>query len=229
MRKRSGKNVEVLDFDYQEYFNEMFETTTVLMWSTRHTSYTFAYYLNKLYGLELERKDNITIGMPGGRDEELECAVYHCLSAVEHIAYLLIDSSKGVKEISGKKKGTLFDKTLLIIGDGSDELAQRIYEDMSLGPQMCKDYREEEREMRRREFIDTGILESVLFDFSNPEELETTYFQNTLKDEKLENRRQAFLKEQRNFVTELMMALDKLLPNFEEEEGQEGIILRKKS
>ena len=51
----------------------------------------------------------------------------------------------------------------------------------------------------------------------------------TLKDEKLENRRQAFLKEQRNFVTELMMALDKLLPNFEEEEGQEGIILRKKS
>ena len=46
---------EKLDFDYEEYFNEQFETTAVLMWNTHHAPFTFASYFNKLYNKQLER------------------------------------------------------------------------------------------------------------------------------------------------------------------------------
>lgn len=204
---------KILDFDYQSYFNEMFETTTVLMWSTRHTPFTFAFYLNKLYGIQLVRKKNITLKIPHTRNGKIECSVYHYQSNVERVAYILVDSSNSVREKN--KKGTYFDKTLLIIGVDAQERAENIYNEMTPERKESNDYRVQEREQTRCEFINSGILEHILFDFSNPDELETTYFHNSLNDKDLEEKRQRFITEQRNYVTDLMMALDDLLPNFE--------------
>lgn len=214
---------KVLDFDYQGYFNEMFETTTVLMWSTRYEPFTFAFYLNKLYDISLVRKENISLNMPQSKNETMECSVYHYQSNVEHLAYLLIDSSGSVRDKKSNKKGTIFDKTLLMIGADSQELARSIYEETNgamfweSNTQEINNLAMQERETTRREFINSGILESVLFDFSNPDELETTYFRNSLNDKSLEAKRQKFLNEQRNYVTNIMVALDDLLPNFEAE------------
>ncbi len=206
---------KILDFDYQGYFNEMFETTTVLMWSTNYAPFTFAFYLNKLYDIKLVRKDDISLKMPHSRNETMDCSVYHYQSNVEHAAYLLIDSSNSVRDKKSKKKGTLFDKTLLLIGADSQELAKTIYEEMNGLPNYSSDPFVQERDQTLREFIESGILESVLFDFSNPDDLETTYFHNSLNDANLEIKRQMFINEQRNYVTDLMMALDDLLPNFD--------------
>lgn len=209
---------KVFDFDYQGYFNEMFETTTVLMWSTNYAPFTFAFYLNKLYDIQLVRKDNIKLKMPHSRSGMIECSVYHYQSNVEHMAYLLIDSSNSVRDKNSKKKGTLFDKTLLLIGADSQELAKSIYEEMNSLPKQSDNMIIQERELTRQEFINSGILESVIFDFSNPDELETSYFRNSLNDPNLEAKRQQFINDQRNYVTDLMMALDDLLPNFETDE-----------
>ena len=209
---------KVFDFDYQGYFNEMFETTTVLMWSTNYAPFTFAFYLNKLYDIQLVRKDNIKLKIPHSRSGMIECSVYHYQSNVEHMAYLLIDSSNSVRDKNSKKKGTLFDKTLLLIGADSQELAKSIYEEMNSLPKQSDNMIIQERELTRQEFINSGILESVIFDFSNPDELETSYFRNSLNDPNLEAKRQQFINDQRNYVTDLMMALDDLLPNFETDE-----------
>lgn len=205
----------ILDFDYQSYFNEMFETTTVLMWSTHYAPFTFAFFLNRLYNIQLIRKDNVKVNMPHSRNEQLMCTVYHYQSNVDHMAYLLIDSSNDIRDKKSKKKGTLFDKTLLLIGADSKELAQSIYEEMNGLPNYSDDSVMQGREQTLREFIESGILESVLFDFSNPDDMETTYFHNSLNDANLEAKRQLFINDQRNYVTDLMMALDDLLPNFE--------------
>lgn len=208
---------KILDFDYQGYFNEMFETTTALMWSTRYEPYTFAYFLNKLYSIQLRRKDNIAIKIPNAHNVMIECVVYHYQSNSDHMAYLLIDSSNSVRDRLNNKKGTIFDKTLLLIGADSQELAKNIYDEMNSTPSFRDDIlTPQNREETLCEFINNGILESVLFDFSNPDKLETTYFRNSLNNPGLESIRQKFLDEQRTFVTELMMALDHLLPVFEE-------------
>ncbi|MBQ6955190.1 MAG: hypothetical protein IJP80_01055 [Bacteroidales bacterium] len=206
---------KIFDFDYQGYFNEMFETTTVLMWSTQHAPFTFAFYLNKLYNFQLVRKDNITLKMPHSRRGTIDCTVFHHQSNVDHMAYLLIDSSGNVRDKTNNKKGTIFDKTLLLIGADSQELAKTIYDEMNEPATVSDNMLVQEREMTRREFIDSGILESVLFDFSNPDDMETTYFRNSLNDTSLEAKRQRFLNDQRNFVTDIMMTLDDLLPDFE--------------
>lgn len=208
---------KILDFDYQGYFNEMFETTTVLMWSTQHEAFTFAYYLNKLYDIKLVRKNNISINTPHTRNIKMDCSVFHYQSNIEHMAYLLVDSSKSVRDKKTKKKGTYFDKTLLLIGADSQDLAKSIYEETSSQPLTNADPLIFGREQTLSEFVNSGILESVLFDFSNPDALETTYFRNTLNDANLEAKRQLFINDQRNYVIDLMMALDDLLPDFGEE------------
>ena len=216
MKSNKRQKVSVSGFDYQDYFNEMFEKTTVLMWNTRHEPYTFAYYLNKLYNIRLDRKKSISITKPNTGGEKMLCSVYQYQSAVEHIAYILIDSSEGTR--GEDKKGMLFDKTLLLTGAESDRIGQNIYEEMLQGSGASKACQLDERDETMREFIDTGILECVLFDFSNPEEMETTYFAGGQGNKSMEAKRQRFLNEQRSLVSEMMIALDDLLPNFDEDE-----------
>ena len=55
-----------LTFDYDEFFNEKLESTAILMWSTHYQTFTLAFYLNQLYGLGLERLDNITVEQKTG-------------------------------------------------------------------------------------------------------------------------------------------------------------------
>lgn len=210
--------IKKLDFDYQEYFNDMFEITTVLMWSSQYEPFTFAYFLNKIYNIQLVRKKNISIAIPKSRNEMMECSVYHFQSNTDHLAYLLIDSSNNVRDKTSKKKGTIFDKTLLLIGADSEDIAKSIYEEMNNLPVVDDNEIFQSREQTLCEFFNNGILESVLFDFSNPDELETTYFRNSLNDANLESKRQHFLQEQRDYVTNLMVALDDLLPNFESDD-----------
>lgn len=198
---------EKLDFDYEEYFNEQFETTAVLMWNTHHAPFTFASYFNKLYNKQLERKDNITIHRKSG---ELICSVYLYQSNIKHMVFILIDSG------NYKSPSHFFDKTMLIVGEGAYEEASAIYRDMNKNPENYDDYMMQEREDMRQRFLNSGVLESAMFDFSNPDYPNTTYFPKQKLSAAMEKKRQRFLKEQREFVIDLLMAVDELLPDFDQ-------------
>ena len=199
---------EKLKFDYDEYFNDKFESTAILMCNTRHQAFTFAFYLNQLYGLHLERHDDITLGddKDGSR-----CLIYSYQSNADQLAYFLIENPGG----NGGQRRNYFDKTLLIIGPDAHEVAQHIYDELDT-PQNGDGMMPQRDEMMRT-FVESGILESALFDFSDPDYPETTYFPDTKGNAALQKKRARFLKEQREYVSDLIFAIDPLLPDYDSE------------
>ena len=157
-----------LTFDYDEFFNEKLESTAILMWSTHYQTFTLAFYLNQLYGLGLERLDNITV-------EQKICTVYTCRSDADQTSFFLIDNPQQAEAQN------IFDKTLLIIGPDSQELAQHIYREIDTartGAILPDDATADSRQAMLADFVGTGIFENALFDFADPDNPQTTYFQN---------------------------------------------------
>lgn len=200
---------EKLKFDYEDYFNEKLESTAILMWGTHYQTFTFAFYLNQLYGFNLERHENITLERKSG---EYSCSLYTYQINANQQAFFLIDNPKETATPN------IFDKTLLIIGPESQELAKRIYDDMEHRASKEEQFSSFEREEIRSSFVENGIFESALFDFSDPEYPDTTYFPDTSNNAALQKKRQRFLKEQREYVADLILALDPLLPDYETED-----------
>ncbi|MBP5327810.1 MAG: hypothetical protein J6Y98_07870 [Bacteroidales bacterium] len=199
---------EKFAFDYEEYLNEIFETTAILSWSTHYPAFTFAFYLNQLYNTQLERQDDIFLEQKEG---QMKCIVYFGKDTIKHIAYILVDNSDNMMS---PKKDKIFDKTLLIKGPDAFEIAQNIYDDLNaMAP---TDVYLDNSETMRRLFLDSGILESALFDFSKPDDPKSTYFSDT-QNEKTLRKRQKFMKEQRIFFSDILLAVDSLLPDFESE------------
>ena len=199
---------EKLKFDFEEYFNEKLESTAILMWSTHYQTFTFAFYLNQLYNIKLERLDNITIERKSGN---YNCSIYSYRSNVNQLAFFLIENP------NDNKVPNIFDKTLLIIGPDAKDLAERIYKDMVHKHITKSNYIDSEREEMRHTFVEVGIFDSAMFNFSDPDYPETTYFANTTGNATLQKKRQRFLKEQREYVTDLIFAIDPLLPDYESE------------
>lgn len=201
---------EKLDFDYEEYFDSILETTAILMWSTRHEAYTFAFYLNQLYNMNLERRDNIKIERKSG---DLNCSIFHHQSNLKRYTYILVDN--GNVQPTAKKNATFFDKTLFIMGEEARSTAQRIYDEIQTGDSTLGGFSDPDRDEMLKSFINSGILECALFDFSDPETPFTSYFPETQASETLEKKRQKFLREQRLYITDLFLAIDSLLPDYE--------------
>ena len=92
-------------FDYNEYFDSLFSMTSVTMWSTRYPAFTFAFYLNQLYGLELERRDDIVVT---NAKKEIPCSVFSYQRNVDQLVFFLIENnlsiSQEIKQLSMKSK-----------------------------------------------------------------------------------------------------------------------------
>lgn len=200
---------EKLKFDYEEYFDGLFESTSILMWSTRYAAFTFAFYLNHLYEMNLEKRDDIIIEING---EPHSCPVYHRQDNVSHQTYILVDNTWG----DTKKRTVFFDKILLIIGADPGELAERILGDTTLASSSTG-LLANERDAMIESFVNSGILESALFDFSDSDNPRTSYFPSTAVKESVLKKQNQFLKVHRTFVADLLLALDSLLPDFESE------------
>ncbi|MBP5190829.1 MAG: hypothetical protein J6031_07955 [Bacteroidales bacterium] len=188
-------------FDYEGYFDEKLENTAILMWSTHHPAFTFAFYLNQLYNLNLERQDDIT--SEGGNNK-----LYSYQSDADHHAFFLIEQPT-------QGSSAIFDKILLVMGADAFETAQYIYDETSKSVGQSHTTSPSERDTILQSFIENGIFESALFNFSDPDKPETTYFPNNTANAALQKKRARFLKEQREKVSDLIMALDPLLPNFD--------------
>ena len=67
------------------------------------------------------------------------------------------------------------------------------------------------------DFVGTGIFENALFDFADPDNPQTTYFQNADGNPALQKKQQRFLKQQRQYVSDLIYAIEPLLPDYETE------------
>lgn len=197
---------EKLNFDSEGFFNERFENTAVLMWSTHHPAFTFAFYLNQLYGISLVRRDDI---VPQSGDSR-RSMLYSYQSNADHLAYFLIEQPL-------QKKGDIFDKVLLVIGADAFPTAQHIYDETSQPIDASLPFAAAGHNLMLRSFIETGIFESALFDFSDPDRPETTYFPSSTNNAALEKKRAKFLKEQRERVSDLIIQLDPLLPDYDSE------------
>ena len=200
---------EILDYDFEEFFNETFERTSVLMFSTHHQAFTFAFYINQLYNMRLERRDDIVIHRKKG---DVKYSVFYYQDNISHMVYFLVDSSSSM--LAAPSTSTIFDKTMLIIGPDAYAKAQFIYDDLNQSNINSESFVGQQRDELRNSFVNTGILESALFDFSDPEKPRTTYFTNSSSPE-IEKKRMRFLNEQREFVTDLFIALDDMMPDFE--------------
>ena len=199
-----------LEFDYEDYFNDLFTTTAVLMWSTHHTAVTFAFYINRLYNKQLTRRNNITLHTKQG---ESRCSVFSQQDNVSHTTYLLIDNPN--HQPSSKNGTTFFDKTLLIMGPDAHKLAHLIYDD--LDSPVATQPGNEAHHLLRQTFLVSGVLEYALFDFSDPDYPQTTYFPTIANDLRMQEKRRLFLRRQREYACDLLLALDSLLPDYESE------------
>ena len=201
---------ERLDFDYEEFFNERLEDTAIVTWSTRHQAFTFAFYINQLYSLNLERCDEIELEAAGNT---VQCSVYSYISKVNQQVFFLVDTPAAIARASGS--GIFFDKTFLIIGPDSFELGERIYNETAQlhTGDIANSYAG--RSQMLQTFVDSGIVESAMFDFSDPDRPETTYFPKSTNNPTLQKRKARFLKEERKFISDVLMALDDLIPDFD--------------
>ena len=201
---------EKLYFDYNDYFEEMFEATAVLMWNTHYPVYTFAFYLNQIFGLRLERKDDVLLT---DKEETQRCSVYSWIDNCRRLTYFLIDIRDD--GAAPKRKKIYFDKVLLVIGSDARETAMRILGDLEPSTLFDNDPLRQRRDALLRTFIDNGIFESASFDFSDPDHPRTSYFPEQTENTELANKRRLFLKKHREFVGDMILALDRLLPDYE--------------
>lgn len=143
-------------------YDEMLENTAVLSWNTSYTAFSFAFYLNHLYGLNLQRRDDITLST---MKETITCSVFSCNDGVNHQSFFLIEN--GMTAMQKVQKMSYFDKTLLIQGPDAFEIADGIYNDMLRPHSNAVDIIGMQREEMRLDFVNTGIVETVKFDFSD--------------------------------------------------------------
>ena len=202
-----------LDFDYEEYFNELFANTAVMMWSTHLPAVTFAFYINRLYDKQLTRRESITLHT---KKDESRCSVFTQQDNLRHTTYMLIDDPS--HRPSARSTGSFFDKTLLIMGPDAHQLARDIYDDMESTPLLAPTDSDDAHTLLRQTFLASGVLEYALFNFADPNRPRTTYFTSQSSDPRIQERQRQFLRRQREYVCDLLLALDSLLPNYESEE-----------
>ena len=199
-------------FDYSEYFESLFSMTSVTMWSTRYPAFTFAFYLNQLYGLELERRDDIVVS---NAKKEIPCSVFSYQRNVDQLVFFLIEndpnSTQEIKQLS------YFDKILLIMGPDAEKYSMNIYNDIMKPKPNSMNIAEIEREQLCKSFIENGIVEMGVFDFTDANDIRTNYFSSPATNETTKKKRLKFLQFYREYMTDLFVGLDELIPNFEDD------------
>jgi hypothetical protein len=193
--------------DVYSHYDEMLETTAMLAWNTSYSAYTFAFHLNQLYGLELQRRDDICLST---LKEEIQCSVYSYDDMVNHLSFYLIEN--GLSSRQQVQELSYFDKTLLIHGPESFDRAQQIYDDLNAPERTETDLIAMQREALRLSFVNSGIVESESFDFSDPDEPRSSMIApNTTPNKK----QQAFLDFQMKYIQGIFVELDDILVDFD--------------
>ncbi len=184
--------------------DEMLESTSVLMWNTSYADYTFAFYLNQLYDMNLERRDQIFLSVSG---KEVECSVFSQIDCENHLTYFLVESTQASRQKI--RQLSYFDKFLLIQGDFAHERMEQIYNDSNKTPQEVIDIVSMQRESLRQTFITSGIIQSACMEFSDEELPSTTITSNPTKSQR------DFLLFQKEFIQSLLVQLDDLIGEYE--------------
>ena len=131
-----------------------------------------------------------------------------------HNAFFLV--SNDTPPSPSRRNSIFFDKTLLIMGPDAFETAENIFNDLDPNNPVEKSDNLSRHDRLRQAFIWAGILETASFDFSDPERPTTSYFHGPATNSKSLGLRSKFLKEQREYVSDLFLALDNLMPDYDE-------------
>ena len=189
--------------EFLDYYEELLSETAVMMWETRHTAFTFAFYLNHLYGLHLVRRDSVTVFK---KNVPLACAVYSHHDSVNHQQFFLIENSmEGMQRF---RELSYFDKLLLATGPDARERLRCIYDEMYQPARTATGIVEAQRESMRRSFIDNGIVQCADFDFSDPDSPATTFLPYAAPDTPQYRKQQKYLEFQKEYIEDLLVQLD---------------------
>ncbi len=203
------KNLYTLtDEEVMSPYEEMLESTAILAWNTSYSAFTFAFYLNELFHLQLLRRNDIRLS---SMKEDIQCSVYAYTDTISHQSYFLIEnelaSRQRIQELS------YFDKTLLIQGAEAFERAQEIYAELKEPFHQSDDIIGMQREEMRRSFIDSGIVESIWFDFSDPDNPSSSLIADNVP---LNKRQKKFIDFQKDYIQGIFIEIDDLLTDYDE-------------
>ena len=200
-----------IQLDSEGLFDDILETTAVINWSTRYPVFTFAFYLNQLLKMDLKKVDDITFSHKGSR---LNCSVYAYNDFSYQTSYFLVENNPEC--IKGFSEFSYFDKSLLIIGPDAESRLQHINNMMNSNEMQPSCIIGMEREQMRQSFINDGIIETATFDFSDPDMPTSDYFTNAPVGSTLYKKQQKFLMAQKEYIENLLVGLDKLIPDYED-------------
>lgn len=106
MSRRRTPKFNELEFNIQD--------TAMVAWSTqKYPIYTFAYYLNKLFHLELAREKEMPIFVGNGCDH-IDCIFYNYYDECRQLRFVLFENLGNGRSVHPQLSP--FDKILLIIG-----------------------------------------------------------------------------------------------------------------
>jgi len=195
-----------------EYYDQLLCDASVVMWRTTHQPFTFAFYFNELYQLNLQRQEDIELTI---KDKTVAFPVYGGREDINQMAFFLIENDPST--MSGDAQFSYFDKIMLFIGPDAAVRAGQIVDDLERPRPECDNCFVSQREDRRIGFVEKGIVETALFDFSDPDFPTTTYFSLAAPGTTLRKKQKSYLDGQRKFVVNLLVALDDRMPNFEDD------------
>jgi hypothetical protein len=186
---------------------EQLENTAVLAWRTSYTAFTFAFYLNQIFHMELRRCNDIQLS---SMKEAIRCSVYSYSDPVDHLNYFLIENN--MEDMQSVKALSYFDKMLLVNGAEASERADAIDEELKAPMRHHDDILGTQYEEMRHTFVETGIIESARFDFTDAE-IPTASILDS--DSGLSKKQQNFLQFYRDYIQGILIEIDDLIQYFE--------------
>lgn len=192
------------------YYDDLLESTAILMWNTRYSAFTFAFFLNRLYALDL--KPDTVIDFQCNK-QLVESSIFSFHNPTEKMSYFLVDNSpESMQRIS---ELSYFDKVLLIMGEDSKERADFIFSDIRSVKSNPADMLVMQREETKSCFVESGVVAFDTFDFSNPDNPSSSFLSEAAEGSSLYRKQQKFLKIQRDYFQGLFVAIDDLMRDFE--------------
>lgn len=198
-----AQRIQTLEFNDEEYCDELLQNTTALMWSTQHALPRVAWMLNSLFSCHFERLNNITIQLD---KQEVECRLFCHQDPVRMETWLLADNNR----VEAQQVAELgyWDIMLAIYGVTSGERIKSIIATLEQ-PFRIRHTIHGERMEKEREALTAGIFDTHTLDFSSPRYPECSLFGDVVRPNAKQKR---FLKLHRDYVLAMLLEEESRLP-----------------
>lgn len=198
-----AQRIQTLEFDDEEYCDELLQNTTALMWSTQHALPRVAWMLNDLLACHFERLPNITVQLD---KQEVECRIFCHHDPVRMETWLLADNNR--MEAQQVPELGYWDIMLAVYGITSGERIANLITTLER-PFPVRHTLHGERMEHDRQALVSGIFDTQTLNFSSPRNPECSLFGDVVRPTARQRR---FLKLHRDYVLALLLEEECHLP-----------------